>query len=302
MAYHLSIYTKCGKIIKLAFGIKDFSLFRKNLHKSFGKLIYHKKYSAVDLVNLMQEMGMKRGSLVCIHSSMKEFYNYLGTADELIQEILNVIGNEGTLMMPAFPKKDLVARPDYIFDKLNDSTGAGYLAETFRKYPGVKRSINVRHSACAIGRYADYLTKDHQNAHDCWGKESPWQRFCELGGMVFNLGLPRSYMGTFHHCIESVLQYEHPYWEQFFTEKKIHYYYGDDGTIKEYINYETNLDRRTRKKNVTQYFTEDDWCIKKISNLEIKVFYTGHCFPKMLELGRKGICVYYVPNPQNYYF
>ena len=28
---------------------------------------------------------MKKGSVICIHASMKEFYNYQGTAEELIK-------------------------------------------------------------------------------------------------------------------------------------------------------------------------------------------------------------------------
>ena len=119
---------------------------------------------------------------------------------------------------------------------------------------------------------------------------------------MFNFGLPRSYMGTFHHCVESKLQSEYPYYSQFFTSLECFRYYGKDGHIYEYLNKVSRLDRRTRKKKVTKYFTSEDWCIKKISNLEIKVFYTAHCFPKMLELGRKGICVYYVPSPKKYEF
>ena len=77
-----SLYTEFGILIKRVTGIKDISLWRKNLKKKVGKLIYHKKYSAKDLVRLMQSVGMKEGSVVCIHSSMKEFYNYCGTAEE----------------------------------------------------------------------------------------------------------------------------------------------------------------------------------------------------------------------------
>ena len=302
MAYHKSIYTTVSDKVKAILGIKDFSLVRKNIHKSIGKLFYHQKYSATDIVNLMQKMGMKQGSLVCIHSSMKEFYNYQGTAEELIEKILDVIGTDGTLMMPAFPPRRLVTMPDYVFDKDNDPTGAGFLAETFRKYPGVRRSINVKHSVCAIGRHAEALTANHQNCHDCWGDGSPWMELCRMGGLVFNFGLPRSYMGTFHHCVESMLQYEHPYWKQFFTLKKVYRYKGEDNMIHEYETYESHLDRRTREKRVTKHFTSEDWCIRRISNLEIKVFYTDHCFPKMLELGRRGIGVYYIPSPKKYHW
>lgn len=297
-----SLYSNIGIILKRITGIKDFSLFRKNLRKKIGKIIYHKKYSAKDLVDLMCQMGMKKGSVVCIHSSMKEFYNYTGSAQELIQCILDVLGEEGTLIMPAYPPYSLMYEHSYIFDKDKDPTGAGYLAETFRKWPGVERSINVQHSVCALGKMARYLTKDHQNSDDCWDEKSPWQRLCELDGLVFNLGLPRNYIGTFHHCVESILKTEHPYWAQFFNVRKEFKYFDKNHNVVRYSSFCGELDRRTRKKKVTKFFDSSNWQIRKISNLEIKVFYSKSCLDKMLNLGRKGISVYYVPSPKKYKF
>ena len=296
-----SIISHIGSLIKKLTGIKDISLLKKELHKKIGKFLYKKKYSVQDLVDLLISMGMSNGSVICIHSSMKEFYNFTGSAKDLIEAILKVITPDGTLIMPAFPSKELIIKPDYIFSTA-DKTGAGYLAETFRQYPGVKRSINVQHSVCAIGKHAEWLIKDHQYCHDCWSSDSPWQRMIQLNAIVFNLGLPRSYIGTFHHCVESILQYDHPYWAQFFTLEKSYQYYDDNGEIHRYTTFEGDLDRRTRKKKVTKYFTNQDWQIKKISNLEVKAFYTEYCFPRMLALGRKGISVYYSPNPKNYTF
>lgn len=296
-----SLYSLFAKRIKTILGIKDFSLFRKEVHKKIGKIIYHKKYTADDLIRVMCSMGMKSGSVICIHSSMKEFYNYNGTATEIIDKILEVIGTEGTLIMPAFPKKELSEKEGYIFDLEKDPTGAGMLAEIFRKYPGVVRSANVQHSVCAIGRYAEYLIKDHTKDHDCWGKLSPWYRMCELDAIVFNLGMPRNYIGTIHHCVESTLYDEHPYWAQFFTITKKFYYYDND-KIVEYQEYMGDLDRRTREKTLFKQFSKEDWQIRKISNLEIKAFYTKYCMKKMIELGRKGISVYYVPSSKKYKF
>ena len=285
--------------VKKLLGISDLALWRKRWNKRIGKLIYHKKYSASDLISLMQTMGMKNGSVVCIHASMMQFYNYTGTAIELVEGILSVIGKEGTLMMPAFPANKCKEKDNYIFNPSDDKTGAGYLAETFRTYPGVIRSNNVRHSVCAIGKYAQYLTQDHTKGHDCWDKYSPWYRLCELDGLVFNLGMPRSYIGTFHHCVESILQYEHPYWTQFFNKHRL-YMYKENGVIHEYSETCSELLRKTRESKVTKFFTDSDWSIKKISNLEIKVFYAKNALEKMISLGRKGISVYYLPSTNQY--
>ena len=297
-----SIYTTIGIMVKRTLGIKDFTLFKKNVHKNVGKLLYHQKYTADDVVALMQEMGMKEGSTVCIHSSMKEFYNYKGTARELIEKILKAIGPEGTLMMPAFPPVKRSFEPDYVFDKDNDPTEAGFLAETFRQFPGVTRSINVRHSVCAIGKNADYLCRDHHQCHDCWDKNSPWGRCCQLDGLVFNLGMPRCYIGTFEHCVESSLQDEHPYWKQFFAEKRTWHYLNHAGEVCSYSDYNSDIERRIREKRVTRFFDEHDWQIRRLSNLEIKVFHSKSCLDKMIRLGRKGVTIFYVPSPDKYQF
>lgn len=299
---NISIYTRFGKTIKKLFGIKDISLLKKDIHKRVGKLFFHRKYDSNDITSVMKMMGVGQGSVVCIHSSMKEFYNFRGTADELISSIIDLIGVEGTLLMPAFPSKTLTNRPDYVFNVLEDATGAGYLAESFRKYPGVKRSINVEHSVCAIGKYADYLIKDHQFTHDCWDKDSPWQRMIELDAIVINFGMPDFYIGTFEHCVESILQYEHPYWAQFFTKEKQFKYYDALGKVRTYTNYTCEIDRRTRERRVYKFFTEKEMMKYRLSNLLIKGFLTKPCLAKMLELGRRGIGIYYVPNPHKYVF
>lgn len=295
-------YERIVPTVKKILGIKDVSLLRKKILKRVGKIIYRQKYSTKDLVGIMQNLGMKKGSIVCIHSSMMQFYNFTGTATELIEQILETIGPEGTLMMPAFPKISYDKYDDFIFNPKTDPTGAGYLAETFRKYPNVKRSLNVHHSVCAIGKYADYLIKDHHKGHDCWDKLSPWYRICELNGLVFNLGLPRSYMGTFHHCVESLLKNEHPYWRQFFDHVQKFRYYSADGEIMEYYGEEGSITRKTRKKDVLGHFTSNEWRINRISNLEVKVFYSANALNKMIELGKKGISVYMVPSTKDYSF
>ncbi|NOU59222.1 AAC(3) family N-acetyltransferase [Marinifilum caeruleilacunae] len=296
-----SLYTKVGKVVKKIFGIEDFSLFRKNVHKRLGMIFYHKKYTADDIITVMKEMGMKRGSLVCIHASMKEFYNYSGTTEELIDKILETIGGSGTLVMPAFPDVRLFS-DTYIFDPINDKTGAGYLAEVFRKYKGVQRSINVQSSVCAIGPLTDYLCNDHHKSRDCWDTSSPWYRLCEKDGLIFNLGMPRNYISTFEHCVESILQYEHPYWAQFFTKEKVYKYYDEDKNVQMYKSITSEIERRPHEPTIFKWLTKNDWAHSKISNLEIKVFYSKSCLNKMLNLGRLGVSLYWVPSSKKYIF
>lgn len=301
METKLSLVTRLGIIFKKITGIKDISLLRKEIKKKYGKLVYHRKYTANDIVSIMKQMGMQKGSVVCIHAAMKEFYNYNGTARELIEKILETITKEGTLLMPAFPKYDNFLDPSFIFDVTNTPTAAGYLAETFRKYPGVVRSINMQHSVCAIGKYAQWLIKDHHKCLNCWDENSPWFRMTQLNALVFNLGMSKHYIGTFSHCVEGLLWKEHPYWKQFFQLSCTYKYLTSNGKLGEYTCYTGNIDRRTRENILIKHFNGHTHR-KKISNLLIQEYDSKACLEIMLNLGRKGITMYYVPSVKKYKF
>ena len=300
----VSIYTRLGILIKKITGIKDISLMRKNLHKRIGMLFYKKKYTAKDIVEAMARMGVKPGSTVCIHASMKEFYNYQGTAHDLIDAITDFLTPEGTLMMPAMPFTDLrhVNLDNYIFNSKTEKTAAGYLAETFRNYPNIYRSINIQHSVCAWGKHAEWLTKDHHKGNNCWDEYSPYYRMTELNGIVVNLGMPPFYIGTFDHCVEATLYKEHPYWQQFLNRHQTFRYYDENGKVCQYTCYTGDIDCRSRESRLIKHFNSNIHKQEKISNLLINVFYASPCLEKMIELGRKGITMYYVPSPKKYQF
>lgn len=299
-----SIYTQLGILFKKLTGVQDVSLLRKNIHKRIGKLFYQKKYNSADIVNTMARMGVKPGSVVFIHSSMKEFYNFQGTAQELINAIIQYLTPEGTLIMPAFPFTDIrkINLDDFIFDPVTQKTAGGYLAETFRHYPNVKRSNNVQHSVCAWGKYAEWLTKDHTLGHDCWDEFSPFYRMTQLNAFVVNLGMPKTYIGTFDHCVESQLYKEHPYWNQFFNKEQTFRYYDEQHNVCQYTCMVSFLDRRTHESNLLKHFGSDIHQEERLSNLLINIFHSAPCLQKMIELGRKGITMYYHPSPKNYSF
>lgn len=297
-----SIITTIGIIFKKITGVKDISAIKKNVHKKFCMIFYHQKYNTDQIISVMKEMGMKKGCTICIHAAMKEFYNYQGTAEELIQEIMDVITPEGTLIMPAYPNARKIQDENFIFDIDKEPTQAGHLAETFRKFPNVIRSINVQHSVCAWGKNAIWLTKDHHKCSNCWDEDSPWFRMTTLNALVFTLGLSSNYIGTFDHCVEAVLYKEYPYWAQFFNVKQNYHYKDTNGTIKEYTSLTGNIEQRTREKRLIKYFTSDMYEKRKVSNLLIKRFSAKPCLKKMVELGRKGITMYYIPSAKKYSF
>ncbi len=299
--------------IKEAIGIEDGAKFKRDLYKRWAKLIYRKKYTAADVLHVMTQMGLKPSDVVFIHASMRAFFNYTGTAGELIAAIEDYIGPEGTLAMPAFPKDfwhltPLCLTADYkgadspvMFDVLNTPTGAGHLAETFRKMPGVSRSINLQHSVCARGRHAEYLVAEHHLSRTSWDEHSPYYKSVLLDAKIFSLGLD-CFMPTIYHCVDSALFGKYEYFDQFFRRDITYNYRDADGNVGTHRMLTIDgLERQPDNKRViTQYYEEGQYKVQKLSNLTIAMVHARYSFDRLLELAKKGHVIYNVPSPKGY--
>ncbi len=269
-----------------------------------GRHFYKEKYSAHDIAEAMVKCGMKEGSVVFIQSRWAEFYNCTSSPTEVIDEILKVIGPEGTLGMACMP----YIREGKIFNVKRTPTNAGLLAEAFRKYPGVRRSINIRHSVCAIGPKAEYLVSEHHLGETPWDKKSPYYKLSEINALNFGLGLGKYWMGTIIHCVDSLLKDEVPYYhDMFFTEKTEYPYIDYDGTEKSYWNYD--MPQTGSKKRIGSYILNRKIAKKylqgrfqQISNLQIICFDAAEMVPILTDLGRKGINTYWTPSKKGYKF
>lgn len=269
-----------------------------------GKHVWKKKFDAKDVVNAMIEAGMHEGSVVFIQSRWAEFYNCTSEPAELIDEILKVIGPEGTLAMACMP----MMREGKLFNVKRTPTNAGLLAEVFRKYPGVIRSINIQHSVCAIGKQADYLVSEHHLSETPWDKKSPYYKLSEFNALLFGFGLGKYWVGTTMHCVDSLLKGEVSYYTDMFYPDKTEYRYIDyDKTEKSYWCYDMPqtgpkkrigsliLNNRIAKKYLHGRYT-------KISNLQITCYDAYEVVTKLVELGRKGIDSYWTPSKRGYKF
>lgn len=275
-----------------------------NWRLKIGRHFYKNKYTAKDVVDAMKQMGMKKGSVVFIQSRWAEFYNCTSSPDELIDEILKVIGTEGTLAMECMP----YLADGKVFNVKRTPTNAGFLAEVFRRYPGVKRSINVHHSVCAVGAKADFMVKDHVLSETTWDKSSPYYRFYELNGLQFCLGLGKYNQGTIMHCIDSLLKDEVPYYHDMFDSEKTEHHYKDyDGEEKTYWSFD--MPPTGPKKRIGSYILLRKISKKylkrrtaQISNLQMVSFDAKDELDTLLALGRKGIDSYWTPSKKGYIF
>ena len=201
-----------------------------------------------------------------------------------------------------------IIRKGKIFNVKKSPTKAGILAEVFRKYPGVKRSIHERHSVCAIGPKADYLLSEHHLGETAWDKKSPYYRLSEVNALIFGFGLGKYWVGTIVRCVESILKDEIPYYGDMFFPNKTEYHYIDyDDIEKTYWNYD--MPETGPKIRINSYFKGRHICRKylhshyqQVSNLQISCWDAHEVVTTLVELGRHGIDGNLLPSKKGYKF
>lgn len=282
--------------IKKMFGIHNLRLYVRKKRQQMERLFYHKKYTARELADELVRMGMKPGSVVIVHCAMNNFYNYRGSVDELIDELLRVLGPEGTLCMPAFPYDK--NNPDKVFDVRSEKTAAGLLAETFRKRPGVKRSLNQLQSVCALGPKADYIVGEHHLSKISFDKYSPFYKIYELGGYAVSLGLARAYYSVCAHVPEALLYDEIGFFHDKFTMPVTFKYIDQDGNPFSHTMLtkgKTSYIVKYSWKFIVDNFDKSKYTNERFSNLWLNVYDVRALIDTLTRLGREGKTIYSYP-------
>lgn len=147
----------------------------------------------------LQTLGLRAGDIVLVHSSFKS----LGIADpeEIIGALKEVLGPQGTLLMPALTFKQ---EPPHLHDTRRAPTCVGFLTEYFRTRPGTLRSLHPTHSVCAVGAQAEAMLQNHLLDHTPCGSNSPFNRLIENAGKILMLGCGLRPNTTMHAIEEYV--------------------------------------------------------------------------------------------------
>jgi aminoglycoside 3-N-acetyltransferase len=133
------------------------------------------------------ESGLRRGAVILVHSSLSSLGWVAGGAETVIGGLLEAIGEDGTLLLPAF-SYHTVGWANPHFDVLLTPSCVGAIPEYFRLREGSMRSLNPTHSVCGVGRLAPSICGDHQLDETPVGAHSPLRKVRDLGGQVVFLG------------------------------------------------------------------------------------------------------------------
>ncbi|GCE14700.1 aminoglycoside N(3)-acetyltransferase [Tengunoibacter tsumagoiensis] len=157
---------------------------------------------AIDL----RTLGLQAGMIVIIHSSLRSIGWTCGGPVAVVQALMDVITEEGTIVMPTQTGnysdpaqwQNPPVPPEWLptlyeampaFNPLTTpSYKMGQIVEAFRTWPGVVRSNHPLVSFAAWGRHASEIV-ERQSLEYGLGEASPLARMYDLSGWVLLLGV-----------------------------------------------------------------------------------------------------------------
>ena len=155
-------------------------------------------------VSDLQSLGVRSGGVLLVHASLNSLGIVPGGAETVIQGLLQSLGNEGTLLMPALTY-ETVRPPHPDFDIHSTPSCVGIIPETFRLRTGTQRSLHPTHSVCAVGLLAEALLAPHFRDSTPCGPNSPFHRLPEFEGQILMLGCGLR-PNTSIHAIEELIE------------------------------------------------------------------------------------------------
>jgi aminoglycoside N3'-acetyltransferase len=146
----------------------------------------------------LQRLGLGRGDVAEVHSSLSRFGWVEGGAPTIVDALMDVVGAEGALVMSAYPvskpllltceekARGIQAKVRLYREDYDGPTGMGVIADEFRRRPGTVIGKGF-HRVCAWGRDAERLSEGYH-------------RLLETDGWVLLLGVGISCCSSMHQA------------------------------------------------------------------------------------------------------
>jgi len=146
----------------------------------------------------LRDVGLGPGDVVLVHSALS---GMVCDPETLLDGLLDVLGDDGTLVVPTFTPTYRRESPDGVFDLGETPSEVGYFTELVRSRPGAHRTVDPTHSFTALGAQAEEFGRLH--APNTYDRNNVLGRLHEIGAKVLAVGLdPFGRSMTFFHYVE----------------------------------------------------------------------------------------------------
>ncbi len=156
------------------------------------------------MVEELSALEIRPGGMLLVHASLRSLGAVEGGAETVIQALLQVLGEQGTLLLPALSYETVSAEQPR-FDVRHTPSCVGALTEYFRQREGTMRSLHPTHSVCAVGRDAEALLASHYHDETPCGTNSPFHHLPLNNGQILFLGCGLR-PNTSMHAIEELIE------------------------------------------------------------------------------------------------
>ncbi len=162
------------------------------------------KVTKDDIVGDLSSLGVPRGGLLFVHSSLSAIGEVEGGADAVVDALLDALGPEGTLAVPTFTYASPREYPDsidpnWIFDPASTHSGMGAVTNAARTREGALRSVHLWHSVAAIGPLAETIVTGNGRVWaSAWDENSPMAWAFNNGASILLLGVPYQNLTAIH--------------------------------------------------------------------------------------------------------
>lgn len=147
------------------------------------------RINRAEISEALRRLGVREGETLYARVSMRSLGYVTGGAEEAVGAVLDVLGEQGTLLMSAWPEADPARiRPGELFDVAETPSRAGLMSEALRRHPGAVRSLHPIASVVAMGPRAAELLAGHEASPTPFGPETPYGRLDAAGARFLLVG------------------------------------------------------------------------------------------------------------------
>ena len=184
---------------------------KKTRVKKFKKL--DKSEALIDKKRLISflQINLKKDDVLIMHTRMSYLKRFGISPNELIEIVLNIIGNQGTLFIPNMPfYESLSNHKSYsdsfdeilTYDKASTKSWTGIVGDIFVKDFKAKRSDSPYCSLSGLGPFVDEAFSEELSDNLIFGPKSSWFKIMNKNAKILFLGAEAYDSITEAHLIE----------------------------------------------------------------------------------------------------